>query len=219
MGCDIHMMMLVHNTKTDKYSPVTTSASVDGKLMDIDLPRYFRNYEVFGLLCSGVRGGGYDDINLPPRGQFAFNRLSDWAQKQYEKRSAQENWEEKSGDYDPSDQVGGFLYNYYGEDVYYHSQTYLTKDHLNTLILKMENKILKLEVEITKLEAKNPEYESNDYYDLEADKEWMESLKNDKIFIEGMLQTFKDIMYGVEINSCRTEDRFDEWVVLVGFDS
>lgn len=228
MGCDIHMMMVVYSTKDDSYSPVTTTAFVDGQHYQLEMPSYFRNYEIFGLLCDGVRGGGYEGVNLQPRGRFPLNKLSPWAQGVYDRRAEiLKPDEEKEHDgfvdfYSPNPeiQVALFLRDYYDEESWMHSHTYLSADDFEKLILRIEKQIAEEKKNIKKaksMTAKSVNKETIEEFveEVNARNETIDSLKLARRFIKNLYRIYDEMFESLQM----TSRSVDDWKVLVCFDN
>lgn len=221
MGCDIHMMMVVHSTKDDSYSPVTTTAFVDGNQSYFEIPSYFRSYDIFGLLSDGVRGGGYEGVNLSPRGRFPIEKLSPWAQDVYNRRT--EILKPDGGgsidfwDLYPETQVALFLGDYYDVESWMHSHTYLNADDFDMLILRIEKQIAAKKKQIKKLKSMVFDDETiQDFVEeIDARKETIEQLKWNKRFIKKLYQIYDETFESLRM----TSGSIDEWKVLICFDN
>ena len=221
MGCDIHMMMVVHSTKDDSYSPVTTTAFVDGKQSQLEIPSYFRSYEIFGMLSDGVRGGGYEGINLPSRGRFPLKKLSPWARGVYDKRTEilkpDEDGEIDFWSTNPEIQVAMFLRDYYDDGSWMHSHTYLSANDFETLILRIEKQIAEEKKKVKELKSMMVTKETIEVFveEVEARTEMIESLKWDRRFIKKLYKIYEEIFDSLRM----TTGSVDEWKVLVYFDN
>lgn len=218
MGCDIHMMMMVRSTKDDSYSPVTTTAFVDGKQSQLEIPSYFRSYEIFGMLSDGVRGGGYEGVNLPSRGRFPLEKLSLWAQCVYDKRTEilkpDEDGEIDFWSTNPEIQVALFLRDYYDDGSWMHSHTYLSANDFETLILRIEKQIAEEKKKIKEAKSMVAKFEEF-VEEVEARTEMIDSLKWDKRFIKKLYKVYDEMFDSIRM----TSGSVDDWKVLVYFDN
>lgn len=218
MGCDIHMMMVVRSTKDDSYSPVTTTAFVDGKQSQLEIPSYFRSYEIFGMLSDGVRGGGYEGVNLPSRGRFPLNKLSPWAQGVYDKRTEilkpDEDGEIDFWSTNPEIQVALFLRDYYDDGSWMHSHTYLSANDFETLILRIKKQIAEEKKKIKKAKSMVAKFEEF-VEEVEARTEMIDSLKWDRRFIKKLYKIYEEMFESLRM----TTGSVDDWKVLVYFDN
>lgn len=225
MGCDIHMMMLVRSSKDDSYSPVTTTVFVDGTQSQLEIPSYFRSYDIFGLLSDGVRGGGYEGVNLPSWGRFPLEKLSLWARGVYERRAEilkpDEDGEVDFWSTNPEIQVALFLRGYYDDDSWMHSHTYLSSDDFEKLILRIEKQIAKEKKKIKETKSMVQSMAGNnetvqDFVDeINLRKETIDNLKWDRRFIKKLYQIYDEMFDSIRMKS----GSIDEWKVLVCFDN
>lgn len=215
MGCDIHMMLAVHNKITDRYSPTVPQVALDGSTLHVDVPAYFRDYEVFGLLCEGVRGCGIEGVSLEERGKFPLERLSDWAQhvlKVYDTLEVDPDVRFKtlSAEY----RIGAFLQDYYGTDDNLgccHSHTYITSDHFELLETRLENKLLTV---------KNESLRTSDPENRAALDEWIDELERSRDFIRQIHTAYADLYEEISLGYFGDKSfKPDGWLVLVCFDS
>ena len=226
MGCDIHMLMVAHEANTDKYVPVTTQASVNGVSKRFSVPSYFRNYDIFALLCDGVRGMGVSEVNLPERGRFAFEKLSTWAQDVYNCRDQLLTADRSAYDPNPAVQVAEFLQDYYAEDSYCHSQTYVTRDQFRGLLTNLDAHILRWENKRLTLENRRlvERQHGNDTTDLDEDIETfvaiVDDLKGDRAFLSDIFKALDDLYEDQSLAYFGDKSvKLDDWTVLICFDS
>lgn len=78
MGCDVHLGVCVVDQSTNKIRPVLVHGRLLGnEPLTTGMPGgVFRNYDIFGLLHSSVRGGGWlSEFAVECRGQINVNQL------------------------------------------------------------------------------------------------------------------------------------------------
>ena len=222
MGCDIHTTLALRNEETGKYSPVVLSANVGGVVRTFDVPGYFRDYEIFGLLCDGVRGGGWSGINLESKGRFKLENLSDDAQDALKSYSSLVTRDENGFPiYDRADvktTVAIKLHDYY-ESNDCHSHTFVNAESLELLITRLEKKALELKVERLDTQADTTLDAEGKAESLETIDELIESAKDDREFFVRLLPSITNVVDEVSTDYVEGSPRFDDWVLLICFDN
>lgn len=222
MGCDIHTTLALRNEETGKYSPVVLSANVGGVVRTFDVPGYFRDYEIFGLLCDGVRGGGWSEINLEPKGRFKLEHLSEEAQDALKSYSSLVTRDENGFPiYDRADAtttVAIKLHDYY-ESNDCHSHTFVNAESLELLITRLEKKALELKVERYETQADDSLDAETKADSLTTIDELIESTKDDKEFVVRLLRSITNVVDEISTDFTSNSPRFEDWVLLICFDN